>query len=73
MIVWTNNKVAFTRDLIFGICVMTEVGWYPIINLDNADFKLVMDYWDNAPGNPYADDLRRMEVARLTHPTPGGV
>lgn len=68
MIVWTNNKVAFARDLIFGICVMTESGWYPVSNLDNADFKLVMDSWDNTPGNPCADDLRNMDVSRRARP-----
>lgn len=68
MVTWTNNNVAFTRDLIFGICVMTESGWHPVSHLDDVDFKLVMDEWDNDTGNPYADDLRGMEVSRRSHP-----
>ena len=29
-IVWTNNQVALTKDLVFGLCVMSEEGWVPI-------------------------------------------
>lgn len=64
MVVWTNGKVAFSRDLIFGLCVMSQEGWFPLDQLDDDDFSVVIDEWDNTPGNPYCDEIRAMDVAR---------
>lgn len=64
MVVWTNYNVAFARDLIFGLCVMTHKGWFPLEQLDDDDFKVVMDGWDNTPGNPYCDEIRAMAFSR---------
>lgn len=64
MVVWTNGKIMFTRDVVFGLCVMSREGWYPLALLDNDDFSVVIDAWDNTPGNPYCDEISAMDVAR---------
>lgn len=64
MNVWHNGKVALAKDLIFGLVVMSESGWIPVASLDDDDFDIVFEAWDYAPGNPYADNLTAMHLAR---------
>lgn len=65
--IWTNGKVAFAHDMIFGLCVMSEDGWFPVVDLTASDFKAVFAAWDYTPGNPYADDLikRYLELPKF--------
>ena len=68
-VVWENGRVALAKDLMFGLCVMTETGWYPVNMLDLEDVQLVFDLVDFAPGCIYLQDLiqirdeKRQEVA----------
>lgn len=66
MVVWTNNLVAFAKDLIFGLVVMAEHGWHPVSDLDDSDFDTVFRSWGYASGNPYADELIKMYNDRLS-------
>ena len=56
-VTWENGRVALSKDLIFGLVVMTEDGWFPVSHLDESDRELVWRLVDHAPGCPFKDDL----------------
>lgn len=58
-VVWENGRIALTKDLIFGLCVMGEDGWVPFSDLDAADLDLVWSLYDYTPGCPFKDDLAK--------------
>lgn len=46
--VYTNQKIAFGKDLVFGWVVLTEAGWYPVSHVETAeDLKLLEDAMDH--------------------------
>jgi len=47
--VWHNNNVALTKDLIFGVCVMSEEGWVPIGEGSIEELELVLRLIDFNP------------------------
>ena len=57
---WTNQRVALTKDLVFGLCVYTEEGWKPLSELDKDQLKLVHRLCDFNPSNPFRDELDAM-------------
>jgi hypothetical protein len=56
---YTNGKVALTKQFIFGICVMSESGWFPIKDCSVQDLKMILDLIDYDPLCPYTDDIRK--------------
>jgi len=56
-VVWENGRIALTKDLIFGLCVMGEGGWIPLSDLDDDALDLVWRLYDHTPGCPFKDDL----------------
>lgn len=58
--VWENGRVAVTKDLIFGLCVMGETGWIPVSNLDMDDRKMVRDLVDFNPSFPFKEELNKL-------------
>jgi hypothetical protein len=42
MITFTNGRITFTMDLIFGPCVLSEDGYVPFDGLNVAETLLVM-------------------------------
>ena len=56
-VVWDNGRIALTKDLIFGLVVMTEDGWFPVSHLDDNDRELVWRLYDHTPGCPFKDNL----------------
>ena len=59
-VVWENGRIALTKDLIFGLVVMTEDGWFPVSHLDDNDRELVWRLVDHAPGMPFKEDLAKV-------------
>ncbi len=59
-VVWENGRIALTKDLIFGLVVMTEDGWWPVNQLDAEDREMVWGLAGNHPGMPFRDDLARI-------------
>ena len=55
--VYSNEKVSLTKDLVFGLSVMTEEGWIPISWLDSSDKEVVKRMIDNDPLFPWVDEL----------------
>ena len=55
--IWTNNVVALTNDLVFGLCVYTHVGWSPYGHLDDADKRMVQDAVNFDPSCPFLKEL----------------
>ena len=58
-VVWENGRIALTKDLIFGLCVMGEDGWVPFSDLDDPELELVWRLYDHTPGCPFKDDLAK--------------
>jgi hypothetical protein len=56
-VVWTNNKVAITKCLVFGISVMSETGWVPLNQLTCAEIHYVRSLIDHNPSFPFYDEL----------------
>lgn len=54
---WTNQRVALTKDLVFGVCVYTESGWQPLSQLDYEQLKQVHRLCDYNSSNPFAAEL----------------
>lgn len=59
-VTWENGRVALTMDLIFGLVVMTEDGWYPVAHLDKDDRMVVYRAVDNAAGFPFKEELSKL-------------
>lgn len=55
--VFTNGNIAFTKDLVFGLCVMAEQGWMPLSQLDDEDVKLCVRLLDSNPTFPFKQEL----------------
>lgn len=61
--VWTNNRVALTKDLIFGVAVMTEEGWQALIHLSLEDVDMVIREVDGNKSCPFLDELTEVREA----------
>jgi hypothetical protein len=59
-VVWENGCVALTMDLIFGLVVMTDGGWYPVAHLNKDDRWIVHRAVDNNPGFPFKEELNKL-------------
>lgn len=59
VVTWENGRVALSKDLIFGLVVMTEDGWWPVNQLDSSDRELVWRLVDHAPGMPFMSELAK--------------
>lgn len=59
-VTWENGRVALSKDLVFGLVVMTEDGWFPVNHLDAEDREMVWGLAGNHPGMPFRDDLARI-------------
>lgn len=42
MTTFTNGQITLTQDLVFGACVLTESGYYPINQLTIGEAKFVL-------------------------------
>ena len=62
-VVWENGRVALSIDLIFGLVVMSEQGWYPVAQLDMEDRLLVQRLVDCTPGCPFQEKLDKLCTA----------
>ena len=51
-LVWTNNIIALTMDIVLGLSVMTDNGWSPIRFLDKEIVKKVIGMIDFNPSFP---------------------
>jgi hypothetical protein len=58
--VWTNNRVALGKDLVFGAVVLTETGWEPLDFLAPEDLEIVWRAVDHNTSCPYLDDFKRL-------------
>jgi hypothetical protein len=56
-VTWTNQRVAMKKDLVFGVCVLLEDGWFPLSSLYLEDLKIVHELCDFNCSNPFAADL----------------
>lgn len=54
---WTNQRVALTKDLIFGLCVYTESGWRPLSELTKDELEEVHRLCDYDSSNPFRGEL----------------
>jgi hypothetical protein len=54
---WTNGHVSLTRDLIFGLCVLTTNGWLAIAELTAAELQLVQELVSHDPAFPWTETL----------------
>ncbi len=63
-VTWENGRVALTMDLIFGLVVMGERGWYPVSQLDMEDRLLVQRLVDRQPGCPFQEELDKLCTAQ---------
>ena len=61
-VTWTNGAVAIAKDLVFGLCVMSEQGWYPFDSLDCTDRTMVLRLIDFNPGCIYLADLQDLHT-----------
>ena len=59
-IVFTNGRVAITKDLIFGLSVLSEDGWMPLSNLDHQEVKMVHRLVDYNPTFPWQAELNAL-------------
>lgn len=63
-VTWTNGRVALSKDLVFGLVVMTEDGWFPVDQLDADDVEVVHKAVDYNPGMPFKDELATIRSAK---------
>jgi hypothetical protein len=56
-VTWTNQRVALQKDMVFGVCVLSEEGWKPLAWLSREDLEMVRRLCDRHAGNPFAADL----------------
>lgn len=63
-VTWTNGRVALAKDLVFGLVVMTENGWFPVDQLDADDVSVVWDAVDFNPGFPFKDELAAIRAKK---------
>ena len=59
-VVWENGRVALSMNLIFGLVVMSENGWFAVEDLEPDEFRLVWRLVDNDPSCPFLNDLREL-------------
>lgn len=50
--IWTNQKVTLTKDLFFGLCVLTDEGWIPMTELLGEEIEEIRRLIDNDPSFP---------------------
>ena len=67
--IFTNGKIAFTKDLVFGLCVFGELPngeqqWLPLEFMDKEDFELSVKLLDNNPTFPWYKELTDVITAR---------
>lgn len=65
-VTWTNNKVAIAKDLIFGVCVLSDQGWKPFDMLDQADRTKVLHLIDWNASCMYLQDLQELHTKLIT-------
>lgn len=66
--VWTNNRVALTKDLVFGLAVLGEEGWVALNQCDLATVDMVVGLVDNDKSCPYLDELTEVrEAVRISN------
>ena len=58
-ITYTNGKVALTKQFIFGVCVMSESGWFPIKDCSVSDLEMIIELIDFDPLCPYTEDIKK--------------
>lgn len=72
--VWTNGNVALTKDLVFGLCILSQedddsLSWVPLTQLDLEMLDYVRIGIGNEPSFPWKDDfaalLRKAEQAEM--------
>jgi hypothetical protein len=51
-IIFTNGVVSLSTDLVFGPCVLNDLGWFPIDQLCEEDIEIVLNALDNNPTCP---------------------
>ena len=51
-LVWENGNVALTEDLILGLCVMSESGWFPLSACDTDTINRIYSLIDHNPSFP---------------------
>ncbi len=61
-VTWTNGNVAIAKDIVFGLCVMSEQGWYPFNMLDKADRRIVLRAIDWNPSCIYLQELQELNA-----------
>lgn len=58
---FTNGRISFTKDLVFGLCVLTEEeGWLPLTQLNADALRVVDKALDFAPGFPFPNEYQRI-------------
>jgi hypothetical protein len=50
--VFTNGRITLTKDLVFGVCVLTEEGFVPLTHLSRQDMSVVRRLLDFNPTCP---------------------
>lgn len=61
--VWTNNRVSLTKDLVFGLAVLTEEGWQALVHLSLEDVDMVIREVDGDKSCPFLDELPEVREA----------
>ena len=51
-ITWTNGVVTLTKDLVFGLSVLSDKGWIPLYECDKQEVDLIKKLVDNNPSFP---------------------
>lgn len=58
---FTNGVVSFTKDLVFGLCVLGEHGWVPMGSLCRSGFETAVKALDNNPTFPFKSELAELQ------------
>lgn len=60
--VFHNGVVSFTKDLVFGLSVLTDNGWVPLDSLERVDYEQVLKALDNNPLFPFKSELAEIDA-----------
>jgi hypothetical protein len=54
---WTNGVISLYKDIVFGVCVLTDDGWVPFSSGSEADKNNVRRLVDYAPSCPFKAEI----------------
>jgi hypothetical protein len=63
--IFTNGRISVGSDLIFGLVILTEDGWYPFSQCSEDDKDIVCKLVDYNPTCPYNKEIYSSNLRKV--------